>query len=317
MALALGVVGFLLMLVGGDLVVRGAVAIAHRLNVSALLIGLTLVGFGTSLPELMTSLQAALAGAPGISIGNVVGSNICNILLVLGIAALLRPVVATPAAFRRDGAVVMAVTVIGIALMLLGVVDRLAGAAMLVGLAAYVYLTYRSERGNHSPAATVLEEEAELAPTPPGRLSVALALLVAGLVALVFGSGLLVDAAVALARLLEVSETLIGLTVVAVGTSLPELVTSVVAAIRRQSDVALGNILGSNVFNILGILGATGVVSPVPVPQDILNVDVWVMLAATVALVVVVRTGWRVSRIEGAGLLGAYVAYLVFGVVAT
>lgn len=317
MTLALGVVGFLLMLLGGDLVVRGAVAIARRLNVSPLLIGLTLVGFGTSLPELMTSVQAALGGAPGISVGNVVGSNICNILLVLGVAAVLRPVEATPAAFRRDGAVVMAVTVIGIALMLLGVVDRLAGGAMLVGLAAYVVFTYRSEKGAHSPAATVLEEEADLAPTPPGRLSVALALLAAGLVALVFGSGLLVDAAVALARLLDVSETLIGLTVVAVGTSLPELVTSVVAAMRRQSDVALGNILGSNVFNILGILGATGVVSPVPVPPQILAVDAWVMLAATVALVVVVRTGWRVSRIEGAGLLGAYVAYLVFGVVAT
>ena len=317
MTLALGVLGFLLMLLGGDLVVRGAVAIAHRLNVSPLLIGLTLVGFGTSLPELMTSLQAALAGAPGISVGNVVGSNICNILLILGIAALLRPVTATPAAFRRDGAVVLAVTVIGIALMLLGEVGRLAGGAMLVGLAAYVYFTYRAEAGAHSPAAAVLEGEAELLPQPPGRLAVALGLLAAGLVALVFGSGLLVDAAVELARLVGVSETVIGLTVVAIGTSLPELVTSIVAAVRRQSDVALGNILGSNVFNILGILGATGAVVPVPVPPQILAMDAWVMLAATVALVVVVRTGWRVSRMEGAGLLTGYAGYLALVVAAT
>lgn len=295
---------------GGELLVRGAVGIATRLGIPPLVIGLTLVGFGTSTPELVTSLQAAFLGSPGIAVGNVVGSNIGNILLILGIAALLRPVAVTPAAFRRDGAVLVAATLAAIALALSGTLGRPGGAALAAALVAYVTFTVVTERRRHTAAATLYTAEAGTVAPPAGSAARLALLALAGLAVTILGARLLVDGAIGLAEAAGVSDTVIGLTVVAIGTSTPELVTSVIAVRRGQGDVAFGNIVGSNIFNILGILGITALVHPLDVPPQILAFDIWAMLAATLALVVFARTGWRVGRREGALLLAAYVAYL-------
>jgi cation:H+ antiporter len=304
--------GFVALMVGGEYLVRGAVAIASRLGMSPMVIGLTLVGFGTSTPELLTSLQAAFAGSPGIAVGNVVGSNIANILLILGVAAAITPIAVNPAAFRRDGAVLIAASLAGLAIVLTGTLGRGAGAVLLAGLVAYVTLTILFERRRHTAAAELYEAEAESVEIPGTSPLVATLQFVGGLAVTLLGARLLVSGAVGLATDLGVSDAVIGLTVVAIGTSMPELVTSVVAARRGHGDVAFGNILGSNIFNILGILGITALVKPLAVPDVIADFDIWVMLAATALLVATSVSGWRITRTEGAILLACYVAYLAW-----
>jgi len=300
------------LLAGGELLVRGAVALARSLGVSPLVIGLTLVGFGTSAPELVTSLQAAFAGSPGIALGNVVGSNIANILLILGIAAAITPLASSRAAFRRDGSVLVLASLALTVVIVGGGLGRVEGALLLAGLAGFLAWVFVAERRGATPAGEVYIDEAdEIAtpPTPPARSALT---LLFGLVLTVVAARLLVDGAIGVSRSFGVSETVIGLTVVAVGTSMPELVTSVVAARRGHGDVAFGNIVGSNIFNILGILGVTGLARPLAVPADIAGADIWIMLAATAALVVFSISGWRVTRGEGWTLLGGYAAYLAF-----
>ena len=306
-------VGLALLVVGGESLVRGAVALAARLGVSSLVIGLTVVGFGTSTPELVTSLQAAFAGSPGIAVGNVVGSNTANILLILGIAALIAPIAVSRTAFRRDGTALVLVTLAAVAVVLTGSLSRMAGVALLVGLVLYLMLAYRSER-RPSEAGTPAEAATETAPpdaiASPLALPMALAYALGGIALTVLGAHLLVSGGSELAARFGVSDAIIGLTLVAVGTSLPELVTSVVAGLRRQGDVAFGNVVGSNIYNVLGILGATALVKPIPVPERIAEFDAWVMGLATLALVAVAVSGWRVGRLEGAALLIAYAAYI-------
>jgi cation:H+ antiporter len=258
--------GLLLLWLGGETFMRGSIAVARRLNVSHLMIGLTLVGFGTSLPELITSVTAALRGSPGISVGNVVGSNIANVLLVLAIAALIRPVRCRPEAFYRDTVALAAATVVGTALILLGHIGRLHGSILVAGLAGYIVLVYLKDRPRPSAADRVIIGKAGLADSAPDTLFRAAILVIVGLSAVVGGSWLLVSGATKLAVILGVSKTFIGLTIVAVGTSLPELVITAVASLRGRSDVALGNIMGSNMFNTLGILGVTAIVAPIDVP---------------------------------------------------
>lgn len=312
MTFVLLALGLVLLVLGGELLVRGAVAIAKRLGVSPLMIGLTLVGFGTSTPELVTSLEAVLAGSPGIAMGNVIGSNTANILLILGVAAMIRPVTATPAAFRRDGSVLVASALLCLAVVLYGSVGRLAGLLFLAALLAYLAATYVLERRAQSAAAHVLAAEAEIVePTPAGRW-IALVFLVGGIALTILGARLLVDSAIEIASGLGVSDSIIGLTLVAIGTSLPELVTSVVAALRGQSDVAFGNVVGSNIFNVLGILGVTAVVTPLRIPAEIAGFDIWVMLAATAGLLLVTLTGWRVTRLEGGFMVACYGAYITY-----
>ena len=294
--------GLALLIVGGDLLVRGAVDIARHLGVSPLLIGLTLVGFGTSTPELVASIQAALAGSPGIAVGNVVGSNICNILLIIGLAALLQPLATPKAAFLRDGGVMLLAAIICTGLVLGGHLGRPAGAVLLAMLVAYVYYSYRSER--QAPGAPQSREAAGLS------WFVALLAFVGGLALTIYGARLLVFAAIDLARATGISDTIVGLTVVAIGTSLPELVTSVMAGIRRQPAVAFGNILGSSIYNVLGILGVTALVQPLDIPAEIAALDIWVMLGATVMLLLFAVSKWFVSRWEGAVFLAAYAVYL-------
>jgi cation:H+ antiporter len=302
--------GLVLLLGGGEALVRGAVAAAHRLGVSPVVAGLVLVGFGTSSPELVTSLTAALGGAPALAVGNVVGSNICNILLILGVTAALFPVAIDKRAFARDGSVLAAATAVAVAVVLLGVVSRPVGLAFVAAIVAYVVYTYVQERRAHGPAEVVYTEEAELKTTAALGLLPGLGLAAVGLVGVVLGADMLVRAATTLARAAGVSEAVIGLTVVALGTSLPELATAVVAGLKRQSEVAFGNVVGSNIFNILFILGTTSVVRPLAVPAEIVRFDIWVMLAATLALFFVVTTGFRITRREGFALLAAYAVYI-------
>lgn len=303
-------VGFVLLIFGGDLLVRGATTTAERMGVSPLMIGLTLVALGTSAPELVTSLTAAFRDSPGIAVGNVVGSNIANILLILGVTAVLTPLMVDKRAFRRDGLVLVLATLLTVVVVLTGQLSSWLGWIMLAALVAYTLWAYMTERRTHDAEAVRHEHRAEEAHKAPPNIFLALGLALAGIGLTVTGASILVDGAVEVAGQLGVSDAVIGLTVVAVGTSLPELGASVIAAVRRQADIALGNVIGSNIYNMLFILGATAVVKPIPVPAEIARVDVWVMLAATLALVLIVRGGWRISRWEGAGLLGAYAAYL-------
>lgn len=300
--------GLGLLLFGGEMLVRGAVDVARRLGVSPLIIGLTIVAYGTSAPELLVSLEANLAGAPGIAIGNVVGSNIANILLIVGCSALIYPISCRHGRININGIAVLGATLLLFALGLNGTIGPLAAIPMLgllVGFTAYSYYTGR--RDLESAAAALDAEGFEIGPKPVARDIVFLAL---GLVGVILGSHLLVTGAVELARSFGVSEATIGLTLVALGTSLPELATAVVAAYRRHSDVALGNVVGSNLFNILGIMGVVPLFGALPVPPAVVGFDFWVMLGTTVVFV-----GWTVARhsfgrIMAALFLFAYLAYI-------
>jgi len=304
--------GLLLLLVGGELLVRGAVATATRAGVSPLLIGLTLVGFGTSTPELLTSVEAAIVGSPGIAVGNVVGSNIANILLILGIAALICPLKVSPGAFYRDGTVVTFAAVCGAAVCLTGELRPPGGILLVVLLVGYIIYCYRTERVEGTTADNPVHPELAVPGSIDVTLPVSIVLVVGGLAFTVLGAHLLVSSVLAIGIEVGISETVLGLTVVAVGTSLPELTTSVLAAFRRQPDIAFGNIVGSNIYNILGILGITAIIEPIPVPPEIVRADIWIMLAATGMLLFFSISGWRISRIEGGIFLATYGAYLLF-----
>lgn len=305
--------GLVLLALGGELLVRGAVGMAARLGISPLLAGLTIVGFGTSTPELATSVQAAMAGSPGIAIGNVVGSNIANILFILGLSAMILPLSVNPASFQRDSIALGGSALLATGAVLLGVIGPLPGVVLLAALTGYVWWAYKSESASHDAEAVRHEHEAEDRPVPPDTGPVVLAgLIVAGLAAAIFGAGWLVDGAIVLASAAGVSQSVIGLTVVAVGTSLPELIACIIAVIRKHEDVALGNIVGSNIYNLCGILGLTALIHPIEVPAEIAAFDIWVMLGVTALLIVQLRSGWRLTRIEGALLVALYAGYTAF-----
>jgi cation:H+ antiporter len=301
--------GLALLAAGGELLVRGAVGMSQVLRISPLLAGLTIVGFGTSTPELATSVQAAFAGSPGIALGNVIGSNIANILLILGVSAIVMPLAIRPEAFQRDALALVISTILCIAAVMLGVIGLAMGLVLLAALIAYVAWAYLSERD-----AGDIEGErhvAELTDTMPKTHSgwVLAIMIVAGLGAAIFGARLLVDGAVQLASAAGLSEAVIGLTIVAVGTSLPELIACLVAVWKKHPEVALGNIVGSNIYNVLGILGITAVIHPLDVPTEIARVDIWVLVGVTALLLVQLRSGWRITRLEGALLLSLAVIY--------
>ncbi|WP_121061484.1 calcium/sodium antiporter [Chachezhania antarctica] len=312
-AMGLVLLGLAGLVVGGEMLVRGSVSVAKAFGIPPMVIGLTLVGFGTSSPELVTSLQAALSGAPDLAIGNVVGSNIGNVLLILGLTALLAPIAVHPAAFRRDGGVMVLATVLCLGAVLIGEIGRAVGLGFLLVLAAYLAFTLITERrAARTAAAAVYEAEAEAVPGPDQRMGVALLLTVAGLAITILGARGLVSGAVSLAQAVGLSETVIGLTIVAIGTSMPELVTSIIAIRKNQAEVALGNVLGSNIFNVLCILGITALVQPMVIPAEIVALDIWVMCASALMLVVFAWTGWRIGRREGGIMLACYAAYLAW-----
>lgn len=302
-------IGLFLLLIGGELLVRGAVAVAKALGVSPLLIGLTLVGFGTSTPELVTSVTAALNGSPGIAVGNVVGSNTANILFILGLSAVIYPLAVNPKGFSRDAMVLAASALACMGVVLYGRMGAAIGIIFIVSLFAYIVYVYRQEKIAPDEAAIVAEHRSDDARPGSKNMLISLAMAVGGIGLTIWGAGYLVDGSIALAKELGISDTIIGLTIVAVGTSMPELVTSVMAAIRKHSDVAYGNIIGSNIYNILFILGATSVIQPIDIPVQIASLDIWVMLAATALLIVFARTGITLQRWEGVVFLAAYCGY--------
>ncbi|WP_336986898.1 calcium/sodium antiporter [Altererythrobacter aquiaggeris] len=302
--------GILLLAIGGELLVRGSVGVARYLGVSPLLAGLTIVGFGTSAPELATSLQAALAGSPGIAVGNVVGSNIANFLLIIGISAMIMPLAITPKAFRRDGLALMIATLGCAGIVMFGFIERWMGIVLLVALAGYIVWAFLSERETHDSEAVRHEQEAGDIASPVTGIWTLIAISVGGIAAAVIGADFLVTAAIDLARGWGISEAVIGVTVVAFGTSLPELVACVVAAMRNHGDVALGNAVGSNIYNICAILGITAIVHPLEVPPEIMRLDIWVMVGVAVLMVIFLRTGWTFKRWEGAVFAALYAAYI-------
>ncbi|MCB1400161.1 MAG: calcium/sodium antiporter [Rhodobacteraceae bacterium] len=293
---AAGLAGLFL---GGEFLVRGAVGIARGFRVPPFVIGLTVVGFGTSAPELLVSIQAALEGAPDLAIGNVIGSNIANILLILGLSALILPVPISMRESWRDFAVLVGATALFWALLLGGEIGRPQGALLIALLFGYLVLCLRGPRG---------AANTDAAPALPGWANLGLTL--GGLAALMIGARLLVTSATELARDFGVSEAVIGLTIVAIGTSLPELATSVVSALRGHSEIAVGNILGSCIFNILCIVGLTALVAPIPVDPRFARLDMVVAAAATLAMIGLAARAGRTGRAAGAMLLAAYAAYL-------
>ena len=300
--------GFVLLLGGGEYLVRGAGALALRFGLSHLVVGIIIVGFGTSVPELVASIQAALSGAPGIAMGNVVGSNTANILLILGVGAIIYPVIVSGAAIYRDG-----VTMVATAAQLLfavwgGQLSTLAGLLFVLLLAAYlVYLIYSDRKANGEAAA---DEDDDDLPKPSKSIWLDIAMVAGGTAAVVAGGKLLVDGAISVAQAFDVSDEVIGLTLVAIGTSLPELATSIMAALRKHSDIALGNVLGSNVYNILGIAGITALIKPIPVSAHMVKVDIPVMIAVSVALFVLAVVVRRFGKRVGYAFLAGYAVYI-------
>ena len=303
--------GLVILLLAGDSLVKGAVNLALRIGIPALLVSLTIVAFGTSAPELLISIAAIKDDAAGLALGNVVGSNTANILLILGIPAILAGLDTEGCDTRKSYVMMMVASVLFIGLAFFGPFTWWHGIILLAGLAVVLGDTFRDARAHRKDAAGQ-EEDVDLEgvdDTMPGWKVAGF--LVLGLVGLPLGADILVDAATSIAEDLGVPDTVIGLTLVAIGTSLPELATTVMAAIRRQADVALGNVIGSNVFNLLAIIGISSFVGPIPVDPQFLRVDLWVMLAASALLAPFVFLHWRIGRAWGVALTGAYVAYLV------
>lgn len=308
----LGLVGLYF---GGEWLVTGSSRLARSFGIPALVVGLTVVAFGTSTPEMLVSLQAALQGSSDISIGNVVGSNIANIGLILGLAALLHPVTVRVEMLRREIPIMIAVSVLGFILLLDGEINRLDGVILLAAFGGFLWVTLREAQRERKSDKVFAAEEAELEAEEepvilPERRLFELGRLILGLVVLMVGARLTVDGAVALAREVGISELVIGITLVAVGTSLPELATSVIAALKKQSDIAIGNVVGSNIFNIVFILGVTSVITPIPVADNIRQFDGLVMIAFAV-IVFPLAMRLTLERREAIIFLASYAAFII------
>ncbi|HNQ14379.1 MAG TPA: calcium/sodium antiporter [Pyrinomonadaceae bacterium] len=301
------ILGLGLLAIGAESLVRGSSSVALRLGVTPLVVGLTIVAFGTGAPEFAISIGAALDGNGPLALGNVVGSNISNVCLILGLAAVVRPLKARSEVVRRETPVMVFITIVFLILLYDGELSRIDGLLMTVGAIAYTFLTYRLSRRSRDPkVAEEFTEALEDGKRPVWKDSL---LIVAGLGLLVLGANLLLRGAVDFARLLEVSEAVIGLSVVAIGTSLPELATSVIAARKNEPDVALGNAIGSNALNVLAVLGVAAMINPIPT-DGIRSLDLAVMLGSAVVLGVLLGRRFELDRLEGAILLIGYFVYI-------
>lgn len=309
------VAGLVLLFFGGEGLVRGAVEIATKFKISTLLVSLVIVGFGTSVPELLVSVQAALDNAPDIALGNVVGSNIANIFLILGVSAAFTPIMCGSAPIRRDMVAVIAASLLLAGFSMTHDISWVGGSAMLVLLVGYLTYCYSRERKDQASAelAAHIKEDLSVDP-PPAQAPFYKSVLwtLGGLAMLAVGAKILVIGAVNIATAAGVSQAVIGLTLVAIGTSLPELATAAVAAMKKHADVVIGNVLGSNLFNILAILGITGVIVPIPFAGRIADIDVWIMLAVAFVLAAFVFTVGRLGRGVGWAFLAAYFGYMVW-----
>lgn len=313
-------IGFVLLYFGAEWLVKGSSSLARSLGVTPIVIGLTVVAFGTSAPELVVSLISSIKGKSMIAVGNVVGSNICNIALVLGLAALFNPIKSDPSVIRRDIPIMLGISLYLLVLSFNSMLGRIEGATLFAGIIAYTFINYylakketRDAAGGEVAAAieSELEEIGYIASRPKQIL-----LVIVGIAGVVGGAQMVVESAVYIMTELGVSEKFIGLTIVAFGTSLPELATSVVAAMRGEMDISIGNLVGSNVFNIMSVLGAASLVRPIPIPGGFFESGLWidylVMLFTSFLPWLLMRRTYTVDRKGGAVLLSCYVAYLAY-----
>jgi cation:H+ antiporter len=312
------IAGLISLVVGAELLVRGASRLALSLGISPLVVGLTIVAFGTSAPEVAVSVSAALEGRADIAIGNVVGSNIFNVLFILGVSSLITPLIVNAQIIRQEVPIMIGASLLLLAFGLDGSIGLLDAIILFALLVVYtVFLVIQSRRETR---ATQDEYQSELEPKShwDAHWGVQLALIVVGLIFLVMGSGWLVEAATSFAKSMGVSDLVIGLTIVAAGTSMPEVATSIMAAVRKQRDIAVGNVIGSNTFNILGCLGVSGMVAPngLGMAPALMAFDIWIMLAVALACLPVFMTGREIARWEGAVFLGYYAAYTTYLILA-
>lgn len=303
--------GLLILLLAGDSLVKGAVNMSLRLGVPALIVSLTIVAFGTSAPELLISVQAIWDDVPGLALGNVVGSNTANVLLVLGVPALMSTLHTSECDTRNSYLQMMGASLLFIALCFAGVLTWWSGVILLLALAAMLGYALREANRHRQDANSCNEDEEVEGADPSLGWPKIILFLVLGLIGLPLGANLLIEGAVGIARMFDMSEEVIGLTLVAVGTSLPELATTVMAALRRQADVALGNVIGSNMFNLLAIMGVASLVGDIPVDEDFLEFDLWVMLGASVLLIPFVFLRQNITRVWGVILSVMYVTYIL------
>lgn len=317
MTFVLFVVGLGLLIGGAELLVRGAARLAAAFGISPLVIGLTVVSFGTSSPELAVSMQSAFSGQADIALGNVIGSNIFNVLFILGLSAIIVPLVVAQQLVRRDVPIMIGISIVMWLMALDGLIGRLDGILLSIGIAIYIgYSIWQSRRESAEVEAEYAQEYGsdKLQPNGIGQRLIDLAMVGGGLAMLIVGSNWLVDGAVVIARMLGVSELVIGLTIIAVGTSLPEVAASLVAALRGERDIAVGNVVGSNLFNILAILGLTAAVAPggIAVPATALTLDIPVMVAVAIACLPIFFTDYTIARWEGVLFFAYYIVYTVF-----
>ncbi len=298
--------GLVIMLVGAEGLVRGASALALKVGISPLVVGLTVVAFGTSSPELVVSVGSALEGNSDIAIGNVIGSNISNIALILGITALINPIKVNVQVIKREIPIMIAVTLIFLLMFLNLSLSRLEGALLFAGIIFYTSISYYLSKKENKKVEQEFEKEI---PVVKGKISTSILFVVIGLACLAVGSKFFVDATVEIAMLFNVSQVIIGLTIVAVGTSLPELITSVVASLKKEGDIAIGNVVGSNIFNLLSILGITAVILPIA-SEGIKLIDLGMFVLTAVIMLPLARTGFVLNRWEGVLLIILYITYV-------
>ena len=300
--------GLIMLFIGAEGLIRGSSNLAIKIGITPLVVGLTVVAFGTSTPELVVSLKAALLGNSSISLGNVVGSNIANIALILGVAALIKPLDVHAKVIMREIPIMIGISLLLLLLLLDGELGFIDGLVFVSGIITYTFVNVWMARKEKSP-----EVDKEFKDGLKSKLGipVSIVLMIAGLGLLILGANLFVRSAVAIAKMFNVSDAIIGLTIVAIGTSLPELITSIVAAYKKESDIAIGNVVGSNIFNILGILGITALIIPIS-SVGISYVDLGVMLFTAIILFPLSRTGFSISRAEGVLLLAGYAGYIYY-----
>ena len=301
--------GFVYLLMGGDLLVRGALGLARESKIPPMIVGLTVVAMGTSAPELMVSSVSALSGFPGIAVGNIIGSNIANVLLVLGVPVLIHPIICDQTGLAKQTGLMVGVSILFIVLCFLELVTFREGILLIVLLCGFLYLATRGS--DLVPALDSAEEELERVLGLPGKNIWIAAFILLGVIALPLGADLVVEGATGLAAGWGVSEAVIGLSLIALGTSLPELSTTVIAALHKSSDVAVGNVVGSNVFNILAIFGITAMLTDIPVDVAFLTFDVWIMLLSSVLLLLFVLFKATIGKVWGVVLLAAYMGYML------
>ncbi len=296
--------------IGAEGLVRGSSSLAISFGISPLVVGLTVVAFATSSPELVVSIKAAIDGNPGIVVGNVVGSNICNIALILGVAALISPMQVKTQVIKREIPLMIFISFVFLLVLIDGSISRWEGAIFVIGIIAYIILSYMYVRKDKDDAEIVKEFEKGLR-TKPYNIWQSILLIIGGLALLIIGSKLFIDGAIETAVKLGVSQAVIGLTIVALGTSLPELITSIVASFRNENDIAIGNIVGSNVFNILSILGISSLINPIS-NSGVTIIDLAIMMFFTILILPLCRSGFKLRRWEGALLFAGYIAYMIY-----